>query len=59
MIKVWVLIFYVSGYNAGGPATIDNLASVEECQRVLKLVTQSNNFPIDRSRCIEVVKVKP
>jgi len=59
MIKVWVLVFYMStGYQSGGPAVIDNIASADECQRVAKIMNEWKS-PYAIVRCIEVWKVKP
>lgn len=60
--KVWVLIYYlgVTSYRSegGGPLVIDNIATKDECVRVMN---ELNNFESVRRRamCIEVTKVKP
>lgn len=57
MISVWVLVFYMSGgSHNGGPTVIDNIANMEECVRVQKIVLTARR--IDDARCIEVRKVK-
>lgn len=57
MIFVWILVFYTSTYQAGGPAVIDNIATRDECMRIRPM------FDDDRTgkpaRCIQVGKVKP
>lgn len=57
MIYVWVIVFYVSHPQAGGPAVIDNIATRDECMRIRPM------FDDDRTgkpaRCIQVGKVKP
>lgn len=44
-IMVWVLVFNAisTGHNSmgGGPAVIDNIATLEECQRLQKLVRET------------------
>lgn len=54
---VWILVFYMSGSSHnGGPAVIDNIATMEECVRVQKIVLDSRRA--DSARCIEIRKVK-
>ncbi len=54
-VSVWVLVFYISGYSAGGPSVIDNIATLQECQRVAGLLPKNSE---DRTRCIEVLKTR-
>lgn len=58
MIKVWILVFFLSGPNnsdGGGPAVIDNIRSVQECQRIEKIILDMGNYNT-RTKCIEVIK---
>ena len=56
MIKVWILIFYISGYQTGGPAVIDNIATSSECTRLSRVF---DAMPHSRSYgCISVWKIK-
>jgi hypothetical protein len=56
-MSVWVLVFYMAtGFESGGPAVIDNIATMEECQRISTLIpTYGYSQP---ARCIEVRKAK-
>lgn len=57
MIKVWILWVYMSTpYYGGGPMVVDNIATQEECLRLQK-VFRENSY-VNRSRCLEVVKIK-
>lgn len=56
-IYVWALVFYMSAYQAGGPAVIDNIATEQECRRVGELLPQRRG--VTEFRCIEVRKAKP
>lgn len=62
MIKVWVLMMYLTSWNtyagAGGPAVIDNIASKSECERLASYYIE--NIPADYRKytCVEVWKVK-
>jgi len=56
VISVWVLVFYMGGYRAGGASVIDNITTVAECQRVAEVLMERNRTS---ARCIEVRKVKP
>lgn len=59
-MSVWVLVFYVAGFRAGGPAVIDNISTVQECQRVLSVLEETYGRGTDiRGRCIEVRKARP
>lgn len=58
MIYVWVLVFYTSTYQAGGPAVIDNIATREECMRIRPMFDDGYNTA-KPARCIQVGKVKP
>lgn len=55
MTKVWILVFYVSSLQQGGPAVIDNISSAKECQRIAREIDDMK-LSVD-SRCIEVWKV--
>ena len=60
-VSVWVLVFF-SGFTTyhgagGGPAVIDNIATLAECQRLQTLVRETMPDRMN-SRCIEVRKVK-
>ena len=58
-ILVWVLIFRydVATRQASDTIVIDNLPTLEECQRVQQVLTQNHEIT-SRSRCIQVTKVK-
>jgi hypothetical protein len=57
MTSVWILVFYMAGYQAGGPAVIDNISTQQECERVAALLSDLRRWSND-SRCIEVRKIK-
>lgn len=58
MTYVWVLVIYMSGYNAGGPAVIDNIATKDECARVQEILMAHNAVGANTgARCIQVGKV--
>jgi hypothetical protein len=57
MTSVWILVFYMAGYQAGGPAVIDNISTQQECERVAALLSDLRRWSSD-SRCIEVRKIK-
>ena len=50
----WVLLFYMSWNNTGGPAIIDNIATEQECVRIQQIVIARNEYR--SSQCIEVQK---
>ena len=54
-IAVWVLVFVAGAGNGGGPLVIENIASVQECERVRAVLAES--FRVT-SRCIEVRKTR-
>lgn len=60
-IYVWVLLIYMQShqyeYRGGGPVVIDNITTMEECQRVAKIATERDGTRY--ARCIQVQKVKP
>lgn len=55
-IYVWVLVIYMSGGRDGGPTMIDNISTMQECQRVSQVIRES--YLIESTRCIQVQKVK-
>lgn len=55
-IYVWVLVIYMSGGRDGGPTMIDNISTMQECQRVSQVIRES--YLVDSTRCIQVQKVK-
>lgn len=57
MIYVWVLVFYTSASQAGGPAVIDNIATRDECMRIRPMFDDDRTGKL--ARCIQVGKVKP
>jgi hypothetical protein len=58
-MTVWVLVFYIAGFNAGGPAVIDNITTQAECERVRVLLPGMQfESTTSRTRCIEVRKTK-
>lgn len=61
MIYVWVLVIYMTTHQhttqSGGPTIIDNITTMEECQRVAKIVSERDGTKY--ARCIQVQKVKP
>lgn len=55
---VWTLVVYISGSGyQGGPTVIDNISTMEECQRVAALVLGSSR--VNSARCFQIQKVKP
>lgn len=61
MVKVWVLMMYLTTWNtyggAGGPVVIDNIASKAECERLMSYVYQNLSKVDTRSAvCVEVWK---
>lgn len=59
MIKVWILFLTIHPNSyAGGPVTINNLPTRQECERVLSHVKSA--YPWDaRGVCIEYWQVRP
>lgn len=55
-IYVWVLVIYMSGGRDGGPTMIDNISTMQECQRVSQVIRES--YLVNSTRCIQVQKVK-
>ena len=53
-ITVWVLVLYMSTYQTGGPAVIDNIASKEQCEILVNEIKATGN----RAKCYVVEKVK-
>jgi len=55
-ISVWVLVFYMGQSKQGGPSVIDNISTVQECQRVAEVLNKHRKT--NMVQCIEVRKVK-
>jgi hypothetical protein len=51
-MTVWVLIFYVGSHMGAGPAVIDNIATMQECERIRA------EIKANVARCIEVRKTR-
>ena len=58
-ILVWMLVFRydVASRQASDTIVIDNLPTLEECQRVQQVLKSDSGYTA-RSRCIQVTKVK-
>jgi hypothetical protein len=56
-ISVWVLFVWMYGGYGGGPTVIDNIATIQECQRVSVLIKDIYGHKAE-SFCLEVRKVK-
>jgi hypothetical protein len=57
-MTVWVLVFYMVGYYGGGPAVIDNIATMQECERIRTAVMEIRAAQHNTARCIEVRKTR-
>jgi hypothetical protein len=56
---VWVLVVQIhSGSSTATTVTIDNIATLEECQRVGKVMRDNATSSSIRSLCMQVKKVK-
>lgn len=58
-VVVWILVVYLSGYKAGGPMLVDDIATKESCEAAAKVI--ATKFP-DRfggAACIPVRKKVP
>ena len=55
MITSWVLVVFMSYDRSGSMATIQNLKSIEECNRVAKVIKDWRGNAIQSTRCIEVI----
>lgn len=57
---VWTLVFYMVTHQhtnqSGGPAVIDNISTLQECQRIAALVLERRGTYY--ARCIQIEKVK-
>lgn len=59
-IIVWVLVIvYHPGSSATTSVVIDNIATVQECERARELLKELGDTSYVRSRCIQLTKVKP
>jgi hypothetical protein len=57
-MTVWVLVFYMAGYSGGGPAVIDNIATMQECERIRTAVMEIRASQNNTARCIQVRKIR-
>lgn len=57
MIKVWVLVFFMSGMQGNNMTVIDDIASEAECKRVAAELQRVRVTPDFSFRCFEVEKV--
>lgn len=58
---VWVLVFYIGGSREGGPTIIDNISSMQECERVRTTLIKRSMFTGEKytaGQCIKVEKKK-
>ncbi len=60
MIDVWILVFYIGSatVGGGGPAVVDNLASEEECVKILNELPSPFFSSTKKGVCLKVQKVK-
>jgi len=57
MVKVWVLIFFMSGMQGNNMSVIEDISTQAECERVateMKQVRLTSDFSF---RCFEIEKV--
>ena len=58
-IFVWVLLVrFDPGINTSSSVVIDSIATLEECERVRKVIVATPAHVV-QARCIQVQKVKP
>ena len=55
MITSWVLVVFMSYDRSGSMTTIQNLKSVDECNRVAKVIKDWRGNFIVSAKCIEVI----
>jgi hypothetical protein len=47
-VTVWVLVLYMSGFQHGGPAVIDNIASKHACELLLKEIKFGRCYSVEK-----------
>jgi hypothetical protein len=60
-MSVWVLVFFFSivGFGYPGATVIDNIATLQECERVMSALSGPHNWrSMFEARCSEVRKAK-
>jgi hypothetical protein len=60
-IAVWILIITFGGSSSSTPRSrflIDNIATLEECQRLAKVIMPDPGY-FEGARCVQAIKVKP
>lgn len=58
-MSVWVLVFLMVGFGYPGATVIDNIATLQECERVMSALSDAHKWrPRFDGRCIEVKKAK-
>jgi hypothetical protein len=59
-LSVWVLVFFTASGYAGGAATVDNIATKQECEKAMAAIKEAmgaDSFGRStRAACIEVKK---
>jgi hypothetical protein len=53
----WILVFFMSGHQRGGPAVIQRIPTPEECQRVLVTLQKHRHF--EAGECIPLHTLPP
>ena len=55
MITSWVLVVFMSYDRSGSMTTIQNLKSVDECNRVATVIKDWRKSAVQSTKCIEVI----
>lgn len=56
-MSMWILVFVMLGDKRGGPAVVENIESLAECQRVQQAIHEMHGeYVTYKTRCIEVRK---